>query len=201
MEKAANEIDYLLKQIELLERVNQEREAQPVADTVRECLSDIVSHYRALYAGLAFQLNEAVNIDSSDDMAYWKHEMKALERMYAQAESELSAPTPERAQDDESIIETPCHKEVGNHRIPKMKPRKINLDVDDYGPVERAQESAGVRLSKEHRANIEEAIKETEYKYFGMYEFSETQHDAVDLLVSVAQAVLEDDAANKEPQP
>jgi hypothetical protein len=74
------------------------REAQPVADTVRECLSDVVSHYRALYAGLAFQLNEATNTDNSDDMAYWKHEIKALERMYAQAESALAAPTPERAQ-------------------------------------------------------------------------------------------------------
>jgi hypothetical protein len=54
--------------------------------------------------------------------------------------SQSAAPTPERAQDDESIIETPCHKEVGNHRIPKIKPRKVNYDVDDYGPVERAQE-------------------------------------------------------------
>jgi hypothetical protein len=74
------------------------REAQPVADTVRECLSDVVSHYRALYAGLAFQLNEATNTENSDDMAYWKHEIKALERMYVQAESALAAPTPERAQ-------------------------------------------------------------------------------------------------------
>ncbi len=73
------------------------REAQPVADTVRECLSDVVSHYRALYAGLAFQLNEATNTENSDDMAYWKHEIKALERMYVQAESALAAPTPERA--------------------------------------------------------------------------------------------------------
>jgi hypothetical protein len=50
-------------------------------------------------------------------------------------------------------------------------------------------------ISKEHRANIEAAIKETEYKYFGMYEFTETQHNAVDLLVSVAQAMLDDEAA------
>jgi hypothetical protein len=50
-------------------------------------------------------------------------------------------------------------------------------------------------ISKEHRANIEAAIKETEYKYFGMYEFTEAQHNAVDLLVSVAQAMLDDDAA------
>jgi hypothetical protein len=49
-------------------------------------------------------------------------------------------------------------------------------------------------LSKEHRANIEAAIKATEYKYFGMYEFTEAQHDAVDLLVSVAQAMLDDEA-------
>jgi hypothetical protein len=50
-------------------------------------------------------------------------------------------------------------------------------------------------ISKEHRANIEAAIKETEYKYFGMYEFTEAQHNAVDLLVSVAQAMLDDEAA------
>ena len=74
------------------------RWAQPVGDTVRECLSDVVSHYRALYAGLAFQLNEATNTENSDDMAYWKHEIKALERMYVQAESALAAPTPERAE-------------------------------------------------------------------------------------------------------
>jgi hypothetical protein len=80
------------------------REAQPVADTVRECLSDVVSHYRALYAGLAFQLNEATNTENSDDMAYWKHEIKALERMYVQAESALAAPTPERADADTAGI-------------------------------------------------------------------------------------------------
>jgi hypothetical protein len=48
-------------------------------------------------------------------------------------------------------------------------------------------------ISKEHRTNIEAAIKETEYKYFGMYEFTEAQHYAVDLLVSVAQAMLDDE--------
>jgi hypothetical protein len=60
-------------------------------DDARECLADVVSHYRALYAGLAFQLNEATVSENSDDMTYWKHEIKALERMYAQAERALTA--------------------------------------------------------------------------------------------------------------
>jgi hypothetical protein len=62
-----------------------------LTDDARECLADVVSHYRALYAGLAFQLNEATVNENSDDMTYWKHEIKALERMYAQAERALTA--------------------------------------------------------------------------------------------------------------
>jgi hypothetical protein len=62
-----------------------------LADDARECLADVASHYRALYAGLAFQLNEATVSENSDDMTYWKHEIKALERMYAQAERALTA--------------------------------------------------------------------------------------------------------------
>jgi hypothetical protein len=62
-----------------------------LTDDARECLADVVSHYRALYAGLAFQLNEATVSENSDDMTYWKHEIKALERMYAQAERALTA--------------------------------------------------------------------------------------------------------------
>jgi hypothetical protein len=60
-------------------------------DAARECLADVVSHYRALYAGLAFQLNEATVSENSDDMTYWKHEIEALERMYEQAERALTA--------------------------------------------------------------------------------------------------------------
>jgi hypothetical protein len=63
-------------------------------DDARECLADVVSHYRALYAGLAFQLNEATVSENSDDMTYWKHEIKALERMYEQAERALTAAQP-----------------------------------------------------------------------------------------------------------
>jgi hypothetical protein len=62
-----------------------------LTDDARECLADVVSHYRALYAGLAFQLNEATVSENSDDMTYWKHEIKALVRMYAQAERALTA--------------------------------------------------------------------------------------------------------------
>jgi hypothetical protein len=65
-----------------------------LTDDARECLADVVSHYRALYAGLAFQLNEATVTENADDMAYWKHEIKALERMYAQAERALLASQP-----------------------------------------------------------------------------------------------------------
>jgi hypothetical protein len=65
-----------------------------LTDDARECLADVVSHYRALYAGLAFQLNEATVTENADDMAYWKHEIKALERMYAQAERALLAAQP-----------------------------------------------------------------------------------------------------------
>jgi hypothetical protein len=125
------------------------REAQPVADTVRECLSDVVSHYRALYAGLAFQLNEAVNIDSSDDMAYWKHEMKALERMYAQAESALAAPTPERAQESywQKAAETLERANV-----------ELSCAYVELKKKLRAQESAGVRLTPEQSGAIQIAI-------------------------------------------
>jgi hypothetical protein len=65
-----------------------------LTDDARECLADVVSHYRALYAGLAFQLNEATVTENADDMAYWKHEIKTLERMYAQAERALLAVQP-----------------------------------------------------------------------------------------------------------
>jgi hypothetical protein len=70
---------------------------------------------------LAFQLNEATNTENSDDMAYWKHEIKALERMYVQAESAaLAAPTPEA------------------QPIPKLKPRRIKLVDDEGDPLPEA---------------------------------------------------------------
>jgi hypothetical protein len=56
-------------------------------------------------------------------------------------------------------------------------------------------------LSDEQRAKIEEAIKETEYKYFGDYEFSEEQHAAVDTLVDAACALLSHTAPQAEPCP
>jgi len=43
---------------------------------------------------------------------------------------------------------------------------------------------------KEKRKEIIGAIKHTEYKYFGDYEFSEAQHDAVGVLVNIAKAAL-----------
>lgn len=35
--------------------------------------------------------------------------------------------------------------------------------------------------------NIDEAIRKTEYKYFGYYEMTEDQHEAVDVLVAAAR--------------
>lgn len=56
-------------------------------------------------------------------------------------------------------------------------------------------------LSDERRAKIEAAIKETEYKYFGDYQFSEAQHDAVDVLVDAARDLLSHTAPQAEPKP
>ncbi|VWC78367.1 hypothetical protein BLA17378_03737 [Burkholderia aenigmatica] len=47
-----------------------------------------------------------------------------------------------------------------------------------------------VQVADEKRLKIEAAIKATEYKYFGMYEFTEAQHDAVDVLVEAARTLL-----------
>lgn len=47
-----------------------------------------------------------------------------------------------------------------------------------------------VQVADEQRSKIEAAIKATEYKYFGSYEFTETQHDAVDVLVEAASTLL-----------
>ncbi|MGY6240579.1 hypothetical protein ACW910_24355 (plasmid) [Burkholderia ambifaria] len=69
----------------------EQHEAAP-ADDARECLMDVVSHYRGLSTGLAFMLNQACVDKNADDEAYWKHEIKALDRMLAQAERALAAP-------------------------------------------------------------------------------------------------------------
>jgi hypothetical protein len=47
-----------------------------------------------------------------------------------------------------------------------------------------------VVLSDEQISDLKDAIGETEYKYFGCYEFSESQHTAVDVLVEVARMVI-----------
>lgn len=56
-----------------------------------------------------------------------------------------------------------------------------------------------VQIADEKRSKIEAAIKVTEYKYFGMYEFTEAQHDAVDVLVEAARTFLS--APHIAPQP
>jgi len=43
---------------------------------------------------------------------------------------------------------------------------------------------------KEKRKDIISAIERTEYKYFGDYEFTEAQHDAVEVLVDIAKAAV-----------
>jgi hypothetical protein len=123
---------------------------------------------------LLSKMHDECGTNAGQDALWDAHE--AVKQLFA-------APTPERAQDDESIIETPCHKDVGNHRIPKIKPRKINLDVDDYGPVERAQESAGVQDGIEDVAKyFEDCGDPYGAKMIRKYAFNKF-------------------AANKEPQP
>ncbi|MDN7897159.1 hypothetical protein QZM82_13260 [Burkholderia cepacia] len=56
-----------------------------------------------------------------------------------------------------------------------------------------------VQIADEKRSKIEAAIKATEYKYFGSYEFTESQHDAVDVLVDAARTLLA--APHIAPQP
>ncbi|CAM2167886.1 hypothetical protein BLAT2472_10734 [Burkholderia latens] len=56
-----------------------------------------------------------------------------------------------------------------------------------------------VQVADEKRSKIEAAIKATEYKYFGSYEFTESQHDAVDVLVEAARTLLA--APHIAPQP
>ncbi|WP_441460292.1 hypothetical protein [Burkholderia thailandensis] len=56
-----------------------------------------------------------------------------------------------------------------------------------------------VQIADEKRSKIEAAIKATEYKYFGSYEFTESQHDAVDVLVEAARTLL--GAPHTTPQP
>lgn len=46
---------------------------------------------------------------------------------------------------------------------------------------------------------INAAIKATEYKYFGYYEFSDKQHEAVDVLVSAAREALEYRESGSKP--
>lgn len=68
-------------------------------------------------------------------------------------------------------------------------------DLRDYKePLEHVLTAAlSPQPSGETRPTDEEirsAIKATEYKYFGDYEFTKDQHDAVDILVRAAQALL-----------
>lgn len=46
-------------------------------------------------------------------------------------------------------------------------------------------------MDDEQKAELEAAIRKTEYKYFGDYEFSEDQRAAVDVLVAFAQSYLD----------
>ncbi|UEP43180.1 helix-turn-helix domain-containing protein [Burkholderia sp. B21-005] len=56
-----------------------------------------------------------------------------------------------------------------------------------------------VQVADEQRSKIEAAIKATEYKYFGSYEFTETQHDAVDVLVEAARTLLSSQLIAPQP--
>ena len=62
-----------------------------------------------------------------------------------------------------------------------------NVQHIDFQPLYAAQP---VVLSDEQINDLKDAIGETEYKYFGCYEFSESQHTAVDVLVEVARMVI-----------
>lgn len=48
-----------------------------------------------------------------------------------------------------------------------------------------------MKLTEATREALEDAIKTTEYRYFGDYEMCDMQHDAVNTLVAFAREALE----------
>lgn len=58
--------------------------------------------------------------------------------------------------------------------------------------------AANLEISTDLRLKLEAAIDKTEYKYFGDYEMSAIERDAVDLLVEFVAAVLVTSPAVRE---
>jgi len=50
--------------------------------------------------------------------------------------------------------------------------------------------AANLEITTDLRLRLEAALEKTEYKYFGDYEFSDDQREAVDLLTEFVAAVL-----------
>ena len=64
-----------------------------------------------------------------------------------------------------------------------------------------AEYTPAPHIDPAERAMIEAAIKKTEYKYFGDYEFSDDQRAAVDQLVTTAQNYLNGERLTSSPSP
>lgn len=74
----------------------------------RECLSDVVSHFDNLRAGLCAQRLAASDANDADSIAYWNHEISVLERMKAQAQAALAskaAAVPQDGGDEQASFE------------------------------------------------------------------------------------------------
>lgn len=119
----------------------------------------------------------------------------------------------ERAGDDLEYIAIQLHasgvlSEGQTSKITGLGRVEVRREVDRLAPTDPVEASGSERETEEFFApfeafrpqpsgetrptdeEIRSAIKATEYKYFGDYEFTEDQHAAVDVLVRAGQALL-----------
>ncbi len=85
------------------------------------------------------------------------------------------------------------HEEMKGYREAEHKQvDKDVADIEEAIALAERTSSAGsaVVMSDEKRQQLEEAIKKTEYKYFGDYELSTIQRTAVEVLVEAAREQL-----------
>lgn len=66
------------------------------------------------------------------------------------------------------------------------------MEYDDYHTFWMARMSYTAQPTEFTKEEIQWAIKQTEYKYFGDYEFSHEQKMAVDILVWFANSHIKD---------
>jgi hypothetical protein len=71
---------------EILVATQPSADAVSLSDDSRECLTDVVTHFDNLRAGLCAQRSEARSAQDTDNAAYWEREIRVLERMKSQAE-------------------------------------------------------------------------------------------------------------------